>query len=87
MTINRKNNGYSDRRCTYENQDMHRELLEWEWMRTWTTNEQCAIIKDGSVYNKEHKTYHMHHQTEIKIVRGRTGFFEIYWKIGVLEII
>ena len=44
---------------------------------------QCVIIKMRSVYNKEHKTYHMHHQTEIKIVRGKTGFL----KIGVLEII
>ena len=37
-------------------------------VRTWTTNKQCTIIKMESVYNKEHKTYHMHYQTEIKIV-------------------
>ena len=46
-----------------------------EWMRTWATIEQCAIIKMGSVYNKEHKTYHLHYQTETKIVQGKTRFF------------
>ena len=51
-------------------------------MRTWVTNEQYAIIKMGPVYNKEHKSYHSHHQTEIKIVREKTGFL----KIGFLEI-
>ena len=56
MTINKKINGYSNRSCTYENQNMHKERPEWEWMRTWGTNEQCAIIKIGSTYNKEHKT-------------------------------
>ena len=34
-----------------------REWPEIEWMRTWAINEQCAIIKMGSVYNKEHKTW------------------------------
>ena len=56
-------------------------------MRTWAMNEQCAIKKMGSVYNKEHKTHYMHHQTKIKTVRGKNWIFEIYWKIGVLEII
>ena len=60
---------------------MHRELPEWEWMRTWVTNEQCAIIKMGSVYNKEHKTYHMHHQTEIKMVREKTRFLKFIEKL------
>ena len=31
-----------------------------------------TIIKMELAYNKEYKTYHMHHQTEIKIVRGKT---------------
>ena len=39
-------------------------------------NVQCAIIKIGSMYNKEHKTYYMHHQTEIKTIRGKTGFLK-----------
>ena len=65
-------------------------------MRTWATNEQCTIIKMGSVYSKEHKTYHMHHKIEIKTVQGKTGFSKFYlkdWsledysKIGVLEFI
>ena len=45
------------------------------------------------MYNKEHKTYHMHHRTEIKTVRGKTGFWNLFenWslrdlKIGFLEI-
>ena len=54
-----------------------------EWMRTWATIEQCAIIKMGSVYNKEHKTYHLHYQTETKIVQGKTRFFEIHLKISL----
>ena len=50
----------------------------------------------GSVYNKEHKTYHLHYQTETKIVQGKTRFFEIhlknwslegYLKFGVLQFI
>ena len=68
-------------------QNMHKEWPEWELMRTWATNEQCAIIKMGSVYNKEHKTYHTRHQIELKIVQGKTRFFKFYLKIGVLEII
>ena len=28
------------------------------------------------MYNKEHKTYYMHHQTEIKTIRGKTGFLK-----------
>ena len=51
-------------------------------MRTWAMNEQCAIKKMGSVYNKEHKTHYMHHQTKIKTVRGKTGFLKF---IGKLE--
>ena len=35
----------------------------------------------GLVYNKEHKTYHMHHQTEIKTVRGKTGFLKFIRKL------
>ena len=65
---------------------MHREWPELEWMRTSTTNEQCAIIKLGSVYNKEHKTYHVHHQTEIKTVRGKTGFLKFIWKLDFYEL-
>ena len=31
--------------------------------------------KNGvNVQKKEHKTYHMHHQIEIKTVRKKTGF-------------
>ena len=36
-----------------------------------------------SVYNKEHKTHHMHQQTEIKTVRGKTGFLKFIWKLDV----
>ena len=52
------------------------ELLEWEQMRTWTTNEQCSIIKKkwDQCTIKSTKTYHMHHQTEIKNVRGKLDF-------------
>ena len=56
-------------------------------MRTWATNEQCDIIKMESVYNKEHKTYHMRHQIDIKNSLRENWIFEIYLKIGVLEII
>ena len=49
----------------------------------WMSN---VLIKMGSAYNKEHKTYHMHHQIEIKTVRGKTGFLKFIWKL-VLEII
>ena len=36
----------------------------------------------GSVYNKKkHKTYHIHRQTEIKTVRGKTGFLKFIWKL------
>ena len=55
---------------------------------------QCAIKKTESMYDKEHKTYHMHHRTEIKTIRGKTGFWNLfenwslidYLKIGFLEI-
>ena len=33
------------------------------------------------MYYKEHKTYHMHHQTEIKTVRGKTGFLKFIRKL------
>ena len=68
-------------------QNMHKEWPEWELMRTWATNEQCAIIKMESVYNKEHKTYYMRHQIEIKKLLRENCIFEIYLKFGVLEII
>ena len=48
---------------------------------------QCAIKKTESVYDKEHKTYHMRHQIEIKNCSRENRFFEIYLKIGVLKII
>ena len=33
--------------------------------------------KNGvNVQKKEHKTYHMHHQTEIKTARGKIGFLK-----------
>ena len=51
-------------------------------MRTWAMNEQCAIKKMGSVYNKEHKTHYIHYQTEIKTVRGKTRVLKF---IGKLE--
>ena len=54
-------------------------------MRTWATNEQCAIVKMGSVYNKEHKTYLIYHQTEIKNCSRENWIFEIYLKIGSFE--
>ena len=44
-------------------------------------NEQFAIIKMRSVYNKEHKTYHMHHQTEIKTIQKKTKFLKFVWKL------
>ena len=34
-----------------------------------------------SVYNKEHKTHHMHHQTEIKTIWGKTGFLKFIEKL------
>ena len=39
------------------------------------------------VYNKEYKTYHMCHQIEIKNCSRENWIFEIYLKIGVLDII
>ena len=83
-----KINGYSNQSCTYGNQNRHREWPVWEWMRTWATNEPCAIIKMGSMYNKEHETYHMHHQTTIKTIQGKIGILEFwnYLKIRFLEI-
>ena len=35
----------------------------------------------GLVHNIEHETYHMHHQTEIKTVLGKTGFLKFIWKL------
>ena len=50
-------------------------------------HERAMRYHKNKVYNKEHKTYHSHHQTEIKIVRGKTWFLKFILKIWVLEII
>ena len=46
MTIDEEINEYTNRLCTYENQNMHRELSEWEWMHTWVTSHN-ALSRNG----------------------------------------
>ena len=39
----------------------------------------------GSMYNKEHETYHMHHQIAIKTVQGKIGILKLF-ENRILEI-
>ena len=41
MTINEEINEYPELSCTYENQNMHIEIPEWEQMCTWSANDNA----------------------------------------------
>ena len=41
MASNKENKEYPKLSCTYENQNMHRKLSKWMWMRTWAANDKA----------------------------------------------
>ena len=86
MAIDEENNGYPEWSCTRENLNMHIEndqsgcrCVPGQWsMRRY---QEVRLV-----YNKEHKTYHMRHQIEIKNCSRENWIFEIYLKIGILKL-
>ena len=56
MTIDEEINEYPELSCTYENQSMHIEILEWEQICTWMTSHNKLIEVNAQLRNNfEHE--------------------------------